>query len=142
MFFFDINLFKMIIYKVPNWSPKFCHSMKMKTTRIWVDLTTDAQKIKVAVYCFAFGWKKRFNGFSTKCYKVKKPSRRSGVVVSFLSNKVSGDEAFVCKDTCNLAKNVFQSFFLVKNDQTKNTWKLKKQRQLFWAIPCFKFVFW
>ena len=64
--------------------------------------------------------KKRFNGFSTKCYKVKKPSRQSGVVVSFLSNKVSGDEAFVCKDTYNLAKNVFQSFFLVKNDQTKN----------------------
>ena len=33
--------------------------------------------------------KKRFNGFSTKCNKVKKPSRRSGVVVSFLSNKES-----------------------------------------------------
>ena len=89
MFFFDINLFKMIIYKVPNLSQKFCHSMKMKTTRIWVDLATDAQKIKVAVYCFAFGWKKDLMVFRQSAIKVKKPSRRSGVVVSFLSNKES-----------------------------------------------------
>ena len=69
MFFFDINLFKMIIYKVPNLSQKFCHSMKMKTTRIWVDLATDAQKIKVAVYCFAFGWKKDLMVFRQSAIK-------------------------------------------------------------------------
>ena len=47
----------MIIYKVPNLSLKFCNSRKMKTTSIGVDLTNNAQKIEVAVYCFAFGWK-------------------------------------------------------------------------------------
>ena len=55
--------------------------------------------------------------------------------------RVSGDKSFVRKDTCNLAKNLFQSFFLVQNDQTKDTWKLTKQHELFWPITCFKFVF-
>ena len=57
MFFLDITLIKMIIYRVPDLGQKFCHSVKMKTTSIWVDLTNDAQNIEVAVYCFAFGWK-------------------------------------------------------------------------------------
>ena len=57
MFFFDINLFKMIIYWVTGLSQKFCHSMKMKKTRIWVALANDAQQIEVVVYSFTFGWK-------------------------------------------------------------------------------------
>ena len=47
----------MIIYKVPNLSQKFCHSMKMKTTSIWAALANDAQKIEVAVHSFTSGWK-------------------------------------------------------------------------------------
>ena len=144
MFFFDKILFKMIIYRVLDLSHKFCHSMKMKTTSIWVDLTNDAQKIEVAVLTFCTWIKrKRFNGFSTKCYEVKKPSKRSGAVFSFLSNKESPaiNHLFV-KIHVIWLKTCSNPFFLVKNDQTKNTWKLTKQHQLFWPITCFKFVFW
>ena len=49
MFLFDINLFKIIIYRVPDLGQKFCDSMKMKTTSIYVDLTNGEQKIEVAV---------------------------------------------------------------------------------------------
>ena len=36
----------MIIYRVPDLGQR---------TSVWVDLTNDAQKIEVAVYCYAFG---------------------------------------------------------------------------------------
>ena len=61
----------MVICKVSNLSQKFCHSMKMKKTRIWVDLATDAQNIEVAVYCFAFGWKKDLVVFRQRAMKLK-----------------------------------------------------------------------
>ena len=33
--------------------------------------------------------------------------------------RVSSDKSFVCKFTCNLAKNLFQSLFLVKKKDMK-----------------------
>lgn len=48
----------MVIYWVTGLSQTFCHSMKMKTTRIWVALANDAQKIEVAVYSLHLDEKK------------------------------------------------------------------------------------
>ena len=59
----------MIIYRVPDLGQKFCHSMKMKTTSIWVDLANDAQKNEVAVYSFTFGWKKDLMVFRQSAMK-------------------------------------------------------------------------
>ena len=39
----------MVIYWVTGLSQTFCHSMKMKTTRIWVALANDAQKKELMV---------------------------------------------------------------------------------------------
>ena len=49
----------MVIYWVTGLSQTFCHSMKMKTTRIWVALANDAQKIEVAVYSLHLDEKKK-----------------------------------------------------------------------------------
>ena len=48
----------MAIYWVTGLSQTFCHSMKMKTTRIWVALANDAQKNWSSGLLFTFGWKK------------------------------------------------------------------------------------
>ena len=54
---------------------------------------------------------------------MKSKSIQSGLEQSSLSfqQRVSVDKSLVRKDTRNLAKNLFQSFFLVENEQTKNT---------------------